>query len=371
VRELAARGAIIGAVACYDCESLLPAAHLAAGLGHPFASPHSVIACRSKLESKRLWREAGIECPEAGLVRSLDEALSFLQRMGRPIVMKPLCGSGSELTFFCRTEAETAGAFGVLSRRLRDHPRRRLYGEPEVSGLPEDPRTAFVAEEFVRGREYGADFALRGGGLRVLRVTRKLSHPTAGFGTTMAYVMPADLSPGFLEELHTSLARAAEILGLDNALCMADFVVRDGRAVLLEMTPRPGGDCLPDLLRHSGQWDTIGAELDLAEGRALAPREAGEWRPTVAVRLFATSPGVVRRIDTAPLAAYPGVVGTYLRHGPGHRVVLPPEDYESRILGHVVFEPAGAEPLRAQCSRVAALVRLDIEADTCRASMSC
>ena len=52
---------------------------------------------------------------------------------------------------------------------------------------------------------------------------------------------------------------------------------------------------------------------------------------------------------------------TYLKYGPGHRVVLPPEDYGSRILGHAVFAPSSTDQIERECAEIAAKLTLDME----------
>jgi len=350
-------------VTAYDCESLYLAAQLAEELGFPFASPSAVAACRNKLASKRLWEAAGVPCPRAARVRTVDEALGFREEIAGPMVLKPLCGSGAELTFLCRTRQEVATAFGTLAAGLARHADERLLGS-----LPGDsegnPREVFAAEEFVAGTEFSADFIVAEGRVSLLRTARKIPHPGATFGTTMAYVVPSGLSdPVMRGQLPSSLSAAACALGVRRGLCMADFILRDGLPVLLELTPRPGGDCLPDLLLHSGGLDTIGAALDLAEGLPVRAPSAQEWCPLVGLRLLAARSGALARIDVTGADDDERVVLCRATKAPGHRIILPPDDYDSRILGHILFRPAGEEDLVETCLELSARVRVSLEGE--------
>jgi biotin carboxylase len=335
-------------VACFDDESMALAATIADELGLPYASAEAVAACRSKLETKRRWQAAALPCPRTALVRNEGEARAMLRSLGRPIVLKPLTGSGSELTFACRTEAECSQAFAQVAEGLRDHPNARMYSAGE-------PRETLVAEELVEGTELSCDVLIDGARAEIVRLASKLPAPDQSFGTTLAYVVPAELPDGIRPAaLASQLREAARAVGIDRGLCMVDMIVRDDEALMLEIAPRPGGDCLPFLIRRSSGLDMLGLALDVAEGRAVSLPTASAWRRLVGLRLIASRSGLIEAIDTRALEAEPAVREVALKHGPGHRVLLPPHDYDSRILGHVLFEPDGAADLPAACAALAA-----------------
>lgn len=359
VREASERGGPWTGVACFDCESLLLAAKLAGALSLPFPSVKAVAACRSKLHSKRLWQNAGVPCPKAEAVPDLAAVTAFRDRVRSPVVLKPLTGSGSELTFHCDTATACRQAFNTLRTQLALRRDNRMYTPLRHDHTtPPDPRRVFVVEEYVSGDEYSCDFFLEGNCLSVVRTARKIRATEATFGSTLAYVVPAELpetvEPGALAD---QVVRAAHALGLRRAFGMVDFIVSDGRAFLLEMTPRPGGDCLPPLIRQCCGLDVLGAALDFAEGRPVRVPEPSLWRRLVGLRLMTGRSGALAHIDAADLQADPRVVETHLKARPGQRIFQPPEDYESRFLGHVVFAPSAAD-LSAECAELAAKLHL-------------
>ena len=180
--------------------------------------------------------------------------------------------------------------------------------------------------------------------------------------TTAAYLVPAVL-PGeiplkvFLDQLY----RAATALGLVRALCMVDFIVWQGKAYLLELTPRPGGDCLPWLIQQSCGLDMIGLALDMAQGQNISTIPRKSWRTLVGLRLFAQQAGTVKGIDEGDLRRDPRVQQTLIKRKPGHRVVLPPHDYDSRLLGHVIFRPTGSISLETECAELASKLKVVME----------
>jgi hypothetical protein len=86
------------------------------------------------------------------------------------------------------------------------------------------------------------------------------------------------------------------------------------------------------------------------------------WRQRVGVRLLAPRSGEILRLDTAAILEDPRVVECHLSRRPGHRVVLPPDDYDSRVLGHVIFVPDSSKRLAAQCTDISMKLRVEMRA---------
>jgi len=343
----------LNGIACYDCESLPLAAELAQCFGLRFASPQAVAACRNKHESKLRWREAGVPCPSARLVTDLEDVTSFRAATGPWTVMKPLTGSGSELVFLCRSEAECADALHALRVGLASHPNARMYPDCE-GGI--HARRVFGAEEYIEGPEMSCDFAIRGGQVRIWRVAQKIKARQTAFGTTAGYEVPAPAPHGLAQRL----GEAAAALGLDNCVAMADYILCEQRPVLLEMAPRVGGDCLPDVIRASSGLDTLTAALDFAAGEEPHVPHGRRWSRCLGVRFFAPAAGRVRRLDASPVLAETSVVACVLKRRVGEVVQVPPADYDSWILGHAVLRLERHDDAELTCLRIASLLQLEV-----------
>jgi len=347
-------------VACFDCESLDLAAVLASNLGLVFPSAEAVAVSRNKLISKQLWHKAGITCPQCTSVASIQEAGRLPETLGLLLVMKPQTGSGSELVFLCADATQCEQAFVALRKSLAYHPNRRMYPEKDPAGL--DPRRVFVAEQFIVGEEYSCDFLLEQGRARIIRLALKYPAPGQPVGTILAYLVPAALPAGLSwPGLTAQLEAAAQALGLNQAICMADLMVAEGRAYLIELTPRPGGDCLPPLIMHSSSLDMLGLTLDFAASRPIIWPAPEEWQAMVGLRLFAKQEGVIRKLDLNRLQQDSRVRECTLRRHIGDRVLLPPRDYDSRLLGQVIFAPTPGVAIEQQCQELAQMLKLEME----------
>lgn len=334
----------VGGVACFDCESMELSATLAAEFGLLYSSPESIRLCRDKHGSKVVWHGNQLKCPTVRLINTADEAGDFVRETGRPCVLKPLTGSGSELVFCCRTEHEAQQGVRTIQQELRERKKgnNRLFPQTDE---------VLVAEEWIEGREYSCDFRISGNQVWIIRLTRKVHHPSAPFGTTMAYIVspsckPPECREGQLEEI---LLHGAAALGIDQAICMVDFIINDEGVFLIEMTPRPGGDCIPNLIRHACGLDTLQLNLDFADRRRLKFPSPQSHGTLVGLRIHGDQAGLLASIDSGNLHNDSRIKEINLTRKPGHRISLPPEDYDSWYLGHIIFQPQPEQNLEEQC----------------------
>jgi biotin carboxylase len=348
----------VSGVTSYDCESMELASRLAERLSLPYPSPEAIRLVRDKLATKRCWQQKGVNGPRADLVTSEKEAVRFAAEVHGPVVLKPLTGSGSELTFRCDRPEDCRAAFRLIRTGLARRAQARMYAP--ASGSSRQPMIEI--EEWIEGPEFSCDFIIDGDNVLIIRIASKLLSTKMPFGTTLAYLLPARL-PGELTEsvLADRLKDAALAAGISRAVCMVDFIVRDGQPYFLELTPRPGGDCLPPLIMRSCGLDMLGVALDVAEGHLVAVPPAADWTRLVGLRLFARQAGRISRLDASAVMAHPAMVECYFKRTPGHQVVLPPEDYDSWLLGHIVFRPSSYRLMESECLTLASRIIVETE----------
>jgi biotin carboxylase len=349
---------------CYDCESLGLAADLAKRFALPFPDPAAVRVSRNKFLSKQVWHKAEIPCPRTAAVRNLADALKFMAQTTKPVIIKPMTGSGSELVFKCENRSDCSRAIDLIDRKLAAHPNIRMYRPEKCGMLRMDPHHEFVIETLIEGREYSCDFVLDNDQVEIIRLALKILARDQSAGTTRAYVLPSRLPESLqIDALRLQLRNAAWALGLKRALCMVDFIVHESVAYLLEMTPRPGGDCLPQTIFQSCGLDMLRLALDFAEGKPIDLPPASSWVKMVGLRLMAKKSGIIKNIGDRALRQDSRVKESHLKRRPGQRVVLPPDDYESRLLGHVIFKPATTQSIEDECTEIESKFNIEIEGE--------
>lgn len=325
----------ITGVACFDCEAMETAAMLAPVFKVDYPDIQAVKNCRDKYLSKQIWEENGISCPSICPVNSVEDVTGFLKKHTKGIVLKPFSGSGSELIFRCQTPKECEQAFETIKKGLSDRRENRLFTQSSSKGH------LMLAEEYIAGPEYSCDFIIENKKIKIIRLSRKIKSNDRPFGTVSGYVLPASL-PGHtdISGFKTALLNAAVSLGLTRAVCMVDFIMKGCLPLFIEMTPRPGGDCLPFLLREAGGLDILGLTLDFAQKTTLTINGSMPlFKTHIGLRLHADRPGVFKGFDTSVLSGDKRVKQIHIIREPGHRVIMPPQDYDSWLLGHIIIEP--------------------------------
>ena len=266
-------------------------------------------------------------------------------------MLKPVSGSGSELIFRCDSEADCERYYRRIVHGLTQRLNHRLYQPFAEVGAD------ILAEAYVGGEEYSCDFVLENNRVTLIRLTRKVLFPQDPFGTAKAYILsgvwPDAIDAG---ELERTLVRSAGALGIQRAVCMLDFIVHNGKMVLLEMAPRPGGDCLPSLVRQCYQVDVLQLVLDFSRRKPLVLNLPANPRPMVGLRLHAAREGTLVSLDARELRRDSRVQEIHLIRQPGHRIKRPPEDYDAWLLGHIIFVPDDdevPEQCRDLCDKLA------------------
>jgi hypothetical protein len=328
-------------VACFDCESLILASKIAVKLDKPFPPTDAIIQARNKFESRRIWTEAGVLSPSATVVSGLRETLAFFHKIRKEIVLKPVSGSGSELLFHCENEEEVVRSVQIMEEELPKRKSNPLFRPiPGTSrATPVDPCGSWIAEEFVCGYEFSCDFILENGRITILRETGKVKAPGQTFGSILAYTFPPSYPEGFsLQNLSRVLKVAASSLGFTWGHFMVDYIIRNGQPVLIEMTPRPGGDSLPELVEIAAGYDLLGLHLDIVAGK-FRPLKVLDIPPETfaSINLYAPKGGIITGLDPSPVLSLSWVKAVFLKKDLGDRVILPPADYDNRLLGYCII----------------------------------
>ena len=349
---------IIDSIFCFDCESMELTAFIAEQLNLDYASGQTIQNCRDKYVSKQIWQLHGIKCPRVCPINSVEDVLAFFKNTRSGCVLKPITGSGSELVFKCATISECRSAFKAIQTGLKKRCLNPLFQRSSSKEI------LMLAEERITGTEYSCDFIIEKDDVRVIRLAKKITSVFRPFGTILGYAIPASLPQGldknnFLQTLFNS----ATSLGIKRGLCMIDFIVSDNQIVLIELTPRPGGDCLPHLLKACTNLDILKLSLDFAQNHPL-DLDNTQWSSAyVGIRLHAGHSGVLRKIEYGHLFEDKRVKHIHLTKNPGHKIKLPPDDYDSWNQGHIIIEPSGNKFPESQAITLSKKIEIFIDTD--------
>ncbi|QWF84505.1 ATP-grasp domain-containing protein [Amycolatopsis sp. CA-230715] len=298
------------------------AAAVAHKLGRPGPSPEAVAACRDKGTQRAVSQAAGVPVPAFAVARTVEAAMAAARRIGPPVVVKPVRGSGSLGVLRCTDEKQVGKHAAELLGRTTNE--RGLAAPAEV-----------LVEREIDGTEYSVETF----GDAVISLVRKHLGPLPQF-VELGHDVPAAVDDRDRELLTGTALRALRALGLGWGAGHVEIRISAGEAFLIEVNPRLAGGRIPDLVRLSTGIDLVRAQVAAAMGSEERPLpRIGE---NAAIRfLTAENAGVLADTEAALEAAgsVTGVVDAAFYHRTGDPVA-PAADFRDRC-GHVIAVAGG------------------------------
>ncbi|HBP22659.1 MAG TPA: hypothetical protein DEA08_33375 [Planctomycetes bacterium] len=212
------------------------AARLREKLGCPGMRPHQAVAFRDKEEMKRRLDAAGIRTPRHARAESADEMRAAAEKIGYPLIVKPIAGAGS------------ADTYRVDDRQRLEQVITLVQHVPVVS-----------VEEFIEGREFTFDTVCGGG--RPLFYNIAWYRPRPLVMRTVQWISPqvVALRNPDQDELADGRQMGFDVLkALDyhsGFTHMEWFLKDDGEVVFGEIGARVGGARLIDQMNYSNDCD--------------------------------------------------------------------------------------------------------------------
>jgi hypothetical protein len=229
------------------------AAYVARGLGLLHNHPASVVACRNKLRTREVFREAGIPVPWFRGVSLNVVPEPALLGINYPCVLKPLSLSASQGVVRANNREEFATGAARL-KKLLDSPEIRATREPNLDQM--------LVEGYLPGREVAVEALLTEGTLRILAIFDKPDPLEGPYFEETIYVTPSRLPASEQRAIAISLRSAVRALGLTHGPVHAEFRLNEQGVWPIEVAPRPiGGLCARALrFRFADAEEEIGLE---------------------------------------------------------------------------------------------------------------
>jgi biotin carboxylase len=317
------------------------AAALAERLRLPGPSATAVAAARDKPVQRDRLAAAGVPVPGFEVVGSPAAAVTAAGRLGLPVVVKPVSGTGSVGVRLCTGAAEVAAAAAaILDRRHNER------------GIPEPAR--LLVEELAVGPEFSVE--LFNGA--VVGVTRKYLGSPPAFVET-GHDFPAALPEAAERALAGTALAALRALGLRWGPAHVELRLTGASPVVIEVNPRLAGGFIPELIRLAWGIDLVALTLAAVVGEEARP--ACSRRAAAAIRfLLATGEGTLASVlGREDAAREPGVASVEI-YTPVAGVVRRQGDFRDR-LGHVISTAATTALAAGIAERARDAIRLVVQ----------
>ncbi len=287
---------------------VVAASYAAEKLGLPFQGSYEAVSILQDKERYRAFlRVNGFNCPELHIYRSANEAVADADGISYPVIAKPVDSAGSKGCSRVDGPAELRAAVEYALSFSRDG--------------------RCVVEQFLEkdGDSSDGDGFVAGGKFTCVSFTSQLFDPAVPNPyTPAAYAMPASMPGWAQKDLVSELKRMADLLGLrDGVFNIETRVATDGKAYIMESSPRGGGNRLCEMLKYAtaGKTDLVMASVKAALGEPVGelpmPEYDGFWYQQM---LHADRDGTFVGMEYAPGFADAHVVEEQFWVEPGQKV---------------------------------------------------
>jgi biotin carboxylase len=244
--------------------------------------------CIHKLHMKEILQAAGVNVPLFATVSSLDALKAFADKVGTPIVIKPVDNSGARGVQRLTGGMDIAAAF--------DYSRSFSYSgeviaEKFVSGLQISTEGLMLDDVF-----YCTGFADRN--------YSRLDDATP-FMVEDGGDIPTVLDKAEKKLVEAEFEKAARALGIDWGPAKGDMIFGDdGKPYVVEIAARlSGGNFCYDKVPWSTGVDIVDILVDMAVGNRIDPARFAPTRNlATSQRYFFPAPGTIREIRGLPQA---------------------------------------------------------------------
>ena len=312
------------------------AGEVARALGRPHPDPDAVRACRDKRRQRTRLAEAGVPCPGFAAARTPAEAVAAAGRIGMPVVVKPVAGSGSIGVRRCATAAEVDAAARYV-----------LEADPAALALP--AQDAVLVEEYLAGPEFSVETFDD----RVVGVTGKHLGPEPWFVET-GHDFPARLDRAAADAVGGTAVAALRALGLGWGAAHVEVRATASGPRIVEVNPRLAGGMIPRMVTEALGVDLIALQVARAAGRPAVPAPTRTVAASIRFLVAVTEGRLEEVVGLDAARAVPGVVEVGLTAEPGRDVVLR-RSFQDRLAWVVASAGDGSVAARAADDGVRAL----------------
>lgn len=244
--------------------------------------------------NKHLMRQAfekrSAPSPRSILTENAEDAWMHLQNdFSTDGILKPSRNSGSRgITKVSRDmyKVDFVNAYNIALNESRDN--------------------SVLIEQFIEGPEFSVEIIVWDGDVNVLAVTDKKTTGAPHF-VELGHNQPSCYSVAEVETLKAAAVAGVKALEVNNCACHAEAKLMNGKAYLMEIGARLGGDFISTELTHlSSGIDMVAAAIDVALG--MKPDLSVKEEPKGAcIRYFCPNPGRLMSISNTEILNDPRV----------------------------------------------------------------
>lgn len=274
----------IDGIMSFACDpGVVTAAYVAEKMGLPSCGSYESVKI---LQNKSLFRqfltEHGFTVPVAKGYNDIEAALMDIDLFNWPVIVKP---------------TDSAGSKGVTRVDFPDKLRESIEYALSFSHCSE-----FIIEDFIMQKGYSSDtdsFSVDGELKFVSFDCQMFDKKAENPYTPAAYSWPTSITPEHQEELTSEIQRLLKLLDMKTSIYNIETSEStNGKAYIMEVSPRGGGNRLAEMLHYATGVDLITNAVRAAIGESVIDVEQkpydGYWSEVI---LHSENAGVFKSLE--------------------------------------------------------------------------
>ncbi len=254
-----AKALCVDGIMSFACDpGVATAAYVAEKLGLPSCGPYESV---NILQNKSLFRqfltEHGFNVPTAKGYKMVEDALKDVSLFHWPVIVKPV---------------DSAGSKGVVRVDRPEELRANIEYALSFSHCRE-----FIIEDFLEKQGHSSDsdsFSVDGELKFVSFSAQRFDDKAGNPYTPSAYSWPATISEEHQGELRSEIQRLLTLLNMKTSVYNIETrECTDGKAYIMELSPRGGGNRLSEMLRMATGVDLLTNAVRAAVGEPVVDVE--------------------------------------------------------------------------------------------------
>lgn len=280
---VAARNLNIDGIMSFACDpGVVTAAYVAEQMGLPNVGPYeSVCILQNKRKFRDFLKKNGFSVPTAKGYKNIADALKDVKEFHWPVIVKP---------------TDSAGSKGVTRVDKPENLKKSIQYALNYSHAGE-----FIVEDFITQNGYSSDtdsFSVDGELKFVSFNCQRFDQAAKNPYTPAAYSWPSSMSIGHQDELKNEIQRLLKLLKMKTAIYNIETrESTDGKAYIMELSPRGGGNRLSECLRYATGVDMISNMVKYSVGLPIDEISQkpynGCWAEII---LHSDKPGVFKKL---------------------------------------------------------------------------
>ena len=281
-----ARKRKIDGILSFACDpGVVTAAYVAEKMNLPTSGPlESIEILQNKGKFRKFLTENNFNVPVAKQYTNIDEALKETEMFNWPVIVKP---------------TDSAGSKGVTKVSKKENLKDAIEYALKYSHCNE-----FIIEDFLEKVNDLSDcdsFSINGELKFVSFSAQKFDEKCENPYTPAAYTFPATISKKHQEELKNEIQRLLKLLNMKNSIYNIETrECTNGKAYIMECSPRGGGNRLSEMIRYMTNIDLIDEVVRAAIGEPLIDLKQEEIKENFAeIILHSEKEGTFKELWTS------------------------------------------------------------------------